>query len=113
MEKSTRTFGIIMIVLGLAAYFGSGMVSVTALIPAFFGAAILACALLAGRLGKPALITALVLAGLGVLGIVGRLAPMAARGQLAFETATVVQVIFALISLSLAILLARGLFAKK
>lgn len=113
MAKITRTFGILMIVLGLIAYFGSGMVSMTALIPAFFGAAILACALLSARLGKPALIGALVLAVLGVLGPAGRVVPMAARGELPLNTATVVQIAFAVLSLVLSVLLARGLFAKK
>ena len=37
MPATTRTFGFILIVLGLASYFLTGRVSVTALIPAFFG----------------------------------------------------------------------------
>src|SRR5687768_18001999 len=39
MASTTRTFGLILIVLGLASYFLTGRASVTALIPAFFGAA--------------------------------------------------------------------------
>ena len=37
MANTTITFGVVFIVLGLAGYFGSGMVSPTALIPAAFG----------------------------------------------------------------------------
>ncbi len=37
MPKFTRIFGVILIVLGLVSYFATGMVSITALIPSFFG----------------------------------------------------------------------------
>ncbi len=37
MAQTSIGFGIAMIVLGLGGYFGSGMVSMTALIPAVFG----------------------------------------------------------------------------
>ncbi len=37
MARTTIGFGIAMIALGLIGYFGSNMVSVTALIPAIFG----------------------------------------------------------------------------
>lgn len=37
MAKFTRIFGVTLIFFGLIAYFGTGMVSITALIPAFFG----------------------------------------------------------------------------
>ena len=47
MASTTRTFGLILIVLGLAAYFLTGRVSVTALIPAFFGAVFVILALVA------------------------------------------------------------------
>jgi hypothetical protein len=43
MAKTTIGFGIAFIVLGLAGYFGSGMASPTALIPAVFG--VLFCSL--------------------------------------------------------------------
>ena len=38
MPSTTRTVGIVLILLGLVSYFGTGRISVTALIPAFFGA---------------------------------------------------------------------------
>ena len=47
MPSTTRTFGLILIVLGLASYFLTGRVSVTALIPAFFGAVFVILALVA------------------------------------------------------------------
>jgi hypothetical protein len=47
MPSTTRTFGLILIVLGLAAYFLTGRASVTALIPAFFGAVFVILALVA------------------------------------------------------------------
>ena len=47
MAATTRTFGLILIVLGLASYFLTGRVSVTALIPAFFGAVFVILALVA------------------------------------------------------------------
>lgn len=37
MAKFTRIFGVTLIFLGLISYFTTGMVSITALIPAFFG----------------------------------------------------------------------------
>ena len=47
MPATTRTFGLILIVLGLASYFLTGRVSVTALIPAFFGSVFIILALVA------------------------------------------------------------------
>jgi hypothetical protein len=48
MLGTTRLFGIILIVLGVAGYWLTERVSITALIPAFFGAALLVCAIVAG-----------------------------------------------------------------
>lgn len=41
MTNTTVSFGVILIVLGIAGYFGTGMVSLTALIPAAFGLVLL------------------------------------------------------------------------
>ncbi len=49
MRAVTIGYGLILIVLGLAAYFGLGRESVTALIPTFFGVPVLVLGLLAGR----------------------------------------------------------------
>jgi len=47
MPNTTRIFGLILIVLGIAGYWLTERVSITALIPAFFGAALLVCAIVA------------------------------------------------------------------
>jgi uncharacterized membrane protein len=47
MPATTRLFGLILIVLGIASYTMTGRTSVTALIPAFFGIVFLICALVA------------------------------------------------------------------
>jgi hypothetical protein len=49
MASITSGFGIVLIILGVAAYLGTGMVSVTALIPAFFGLPILGLGMLARK----------------------------------------------------------------
>lgn len=66
----TIGLGALLILLGLGGYFGSGRVSKTALIPAFFGVPILALGLAALRADwhDYALYAALVLAALGFLG---------------------------------------------
>lgn len=77
MGRTTIGFGLALIVLGAAAYFGSSMASVTALIPAFFGIVIGICGMIALRPGPrtPALVVALVVALLGVAGSLSRLVP--------------------------------------
>ena len=47
MPGTTRLYGLILIVLGIASYVGTGRTSVTALIPAFFGAVLLVCSIVA------------------------------------------------------------------
>jgi hypothetical protein len=66
----TIGLGVLLILLGLGGYFGSGRVSKTALIPAFFGVPILALGLAALRADwhDYALYGALALAVLGLLG---------------------------------------------
>lgn len=49
MSGTTRLFGLILIVLGIASYTLTGRTSITAMIPAFFGAAFLVCAMVARR----------------------------------------------------------------
>jgi hypothetical protein len=84
MPSTTRTLGIVLIVLGLISYFGTGRVSVTALIPAFFGAVFVILALVARSESarKHAMHAAVALALLGLLGTFGRLVPAIAAGQL-------------------------------
>jgi hypothetical protein len=47
MPGTTRLFGLLLIVLGVASYVTTGMTSITAMIPAFFGAVLVICALIA------------------------------------------------------------------
>ena len=85
MPSTTRTLGIILIVLGLIGYFGTGRVSVTALIPAFFGAVFVVLALVArsDAARKHAMHAAVAIALLGLLGTLVRLVPALGAGQLA------------------------------
>jgi uncharacterized membrane protein len=84
MPSTTRTLGIVLILLGLISYFGTGRVSVTALIPAFFGVVFVILALVARgeSARKHAMHAAVALALVGLLGTLGRLVPALAAGQL-------------------------------
>jgi uncharacterized membrane protein len=84
MASTTRTFGIILILLGLVSYFGTGRTSMTALIPAFFGAVFVILALVAANESarKHAMHAAVAIALLGLLGTLVRLLPAIAAGQL-------------------------------
>ena len=72
MAKTTIGFGVVLILLGLGGYVLSGGVSITALIPAFFGLPILILGVVAqrGYLQRISLYGVLVLAVLGLLGSV-------------------------------------------
>jgi len=82
MASTTRTFGLILIVLGLAGYFLTDRVSVTALIPAFFGAVFVILALVARNESarKHAMHAAVALGLLGFLGAL-RVIPAVMRGE--------------------------------
>ena len=84
MPSTTRTLGLVLILLGLISYFGTGRVSVTALIPAFFGAVFVILALVARSEAarKHAMHAAVALALVGLLGTLARLVPAIAAGQL-------------------------------
>ena len=83
MTATTRSFGIVLILLGIASYTGTGRTSTTALIPAFFGAALVVLALVARR--EPwrphAMHAAVALAVLGLIGTLMRAVPALANGQ--------------------------------
>ena len=84
MASTTRTFGIVLILLGVLSYILTGRTSLTALIPAIFGAAFVVLALVArsDAARKHAMHAAVVLALLGLLGTLGRLIPAIAAGNL-------------------------------
>jgi len=83
MPSTTRTFGIVLIALGLAGYFLTGRTSVTALIPAFFGAVFVILALVAANESarKHAMHAAVALALLGLLGTLPRVVQGMMRGE--------------------------------
>ena len=73
MPTIAIVFGILLSALGLGAYVGTGSQSVTALIPAFLGAPILLCGILAGIFPKARMHVMHVAALLGLLGTAGGL----------------------------------------
>ena len=99
-RKGTLT-GVILIVLGVIGYFGGGMVSMTALIPAFFGVPILVASLLArnpDRL-KLGMHIAAVFGLLGFLAPLGRIIPQAGRGLFSLNLATGMMIAMCLVCL--------------
>ena len=84
MPAVTRLIGFLLIVLGLVGYFATGRASITALIPAFFGAVflILAMAARSESARKHVMHAAVALALLGALGGLGRIIPAIGAGTL-------------------------------
>ena len=70
MAKPTIGFGVVLIILGLGGYFGSGMVSPTALIPAVFGV-LLAILGAMSRDEKRKKMTMHIAVTIGLLGFIG------------------------------------------
>lgn len=113
MPQVTIGYGLILILLGLAAYFSSGGASVTALIPAFFGLPVLIAGLLARKenLLKHAMHAAAVLALLGFLGTVPGLVKvftLLGGGTVGRPSAVIVQAVMAVLSLIFLILCIRS-----
>lgn len=83
MVGTTRLFGLVLIVLGIASYTLTGRTSVTAMIPAFFGAAFLVCAMIARReaLRRHAMHAAVAIGLIGALAALGRGVPAALSGD--------------------------------
>ncbi|HUQ89569.1 MAG TPA: hypothetical protein VM096_18550 [Vicinamibacterales bacterium] len=85
MPGTTRLFGLILIVLGVASYVLTDRTSMTALIPAFVGAVLLICALIARAnegARKHAMHAAVAVGLLGALGALARGVPAAIRGDI-------------------------------
>ena len=104
MAKITIGFGILLIALGLGAYFGTGRESITAMIPAFLGLPLAILGIIALRPGarKIAMHIAVVLAALGVAGTFSGLMKLPAlmRGdEIARPAAAIVQAIMAIVCL--------------
>lgn len=85
MPATTRLFGLILIVLGVASYTLTGRASVTALIPAFFGAVLVICAFVARQESarKHAMHAAVAVGLVGALAALGRGLPAALNGDAA------------------------------
>lgn len=83
MPATTRLFGLILIVLGVASYTMTGRTSITALIPAFFGAALVICALVARneKARKHAMHAAVAIGMVGMLASLARALPAALGGD--------------------------------
>jgi uncharacterized membrane protein len=87
VPKISKIIGIILIVLGLVSYFGTGAVSFTALIPSFFGLIFFGLGYLASKsesMRKHYMHAALLLAVFGIAGTFGGL--MSVLGALGGET---------------------------
>ena len=100
MTATTRLFGIILIVLGVASYALTGRTSVTALIPAIFGAVLLICALIARNESarKHAMHAAVAVGLIGALASLGRAVPAVMEGNAA-RPAVISQLVMAVLLL--------------
>ena len=98
MPSITRTLGLVLILLGIISYFGTGRTSVTALIPAFFGAVFVILAIVARSEAarKHAMHAAVALALLGLVGALVRIVPAVAAGQVA-RPAVIAQIVMSVV----------------
>ena len=95
MPGTTRLFGLILIVLGVASYVMTGRTSLTAMIPAFFGVVLVICALVARSsesARKHAMHAAVAVGMVGMLASLARALPAALRGE-ASRPAVIAQLI--------------------
>ena len=86
MPNTTRLFGLILIVLGVASYQLTGRTSLTAMIPAFFGVVLVVCAFVARSsesARKHAMHAAVAVGLLGALAALARGVPAALGGDAA------------------------------
>jgi hypothetical protein len=97
MPALTRTVGFLLILLGVSGYIGTGRASITALIPAIFGAIFLVLAMVARNPNarRHAMHAAVALALLGVLGTAPRIFAAISAGT-AGRVATLAQIAMAL-----------------
>jgi len=82
MPATTRLFGLLLIVFGVASYVTTGRTSITAMIPAFFGAALVICALIARKESarKHAMHAAVAIGLIGAVASLARGIPAAISG---------------------------------
>ncbi len=118
MPKITTYLGIILILLGLIAYFATGMVSVTALIPSFFGIVFVVLGVL-GRKEKLHKHMMHAAAGLSLLGLIGS-APglmgvltLISGGSVERPGASITQAIMAVLLIGFLILAVKSFIAAR
>ena len=112
MPSITIALGVILVILGLAGYFLTGGVSLTALIPAAFGLVIAVCGVIARdeRKRKHAMHGAVVVALLGFLGTVRGLLKIGAvlDGSAARPAAVISQTVMALLTIGYIVMAVRS-----
>jgi len=117
MPSVTVALGVVLIILGLAGYFLTGGVSVTALIPAAFGVVLAVAGLLARDPGKRkhAMHAAVVVALLGFLGSARGLLQIGAlvNGTAARPAAVISQTIMAVLTLVYIVMAVRSFVAAR
>lgn len=117
MASTTIALGVVLVILGLAGYFLTGMVSITALIPAFFGLVIAIAGLIARdeRKRKHAIHAAVLVALIGFLGSVSGLLQIADvfNGTAARPAAVISRAIMALLTLGYIMLAVRSFIAAR
>jgi hypothetical protein len=117
MAKTTILVGLVLIVMGAGSYFGSGMVSMTALIPAFFGIpiALLGAAARDESRRKHAMHGAILLALLGFLGSVPGLLKLETllAGTAERPMATAMQSVMAILLAVFIVLCVRSFIAAR
>ena len=117
MARTTILVGLVLIVMGVGSYFGSGMVSITALIPAFFGVPIALLGVVARDESrrKHAMHGAIVLALLGFMGSVPGLLKVGSllNGTAVRPMATAMQAIMAVLLAVFIVLCVRSFIAAR
>jgi hypothetical protein len=100
MTATTRLFGLLLIGLGIVSYTMTGRTSVTALIPAIFGAILVICALVGRKQSarRHAMHAAVAVGLIGALASLGRALPAALAGD-AMRPAVLAQLIMAVLLL--------------
>lgn len=98
MPFVTRLVGILLVLLGIAGYVATGRTSITAMIPAFFGAVFLILAMVARKepARKHAMHAGVALALLGALAVIPRIVPAISAGNLT-RPAVLSQIVMAIV----------------
>jgi hypothetical protein len=98
MPTTTRLVGIVLMIIGLGSYWLTGRTSVTALIPAFFGAIFVVLAYVARNESarRHAMHAAVAIGLLGVLGTLGRALPAVLNGEVG-RPAVIAQIVTGLV----------------